>query len=186
MTTVLILLGLRWLPPRLGSIAGPTQPAWRTWVRHSRDFTIAVGGGAALAALTYAVLVHPASRTPLPTSSCSMRLAAVVGRTWSTCCWSTSAASTRWARSPSLRSLPSRCMPYYAASAQPGERKHSATLLPGRPGKPADPSRASQQRLPAGARHLPAPATAFHGRDRGLFLHAWPCTTCLAAASWPD
>lgn len=62
-TTVLILLGLRWLPPRLESIAGPTQPAWRTWVRHSRDFTIAVGGGAALAALTYAVLVHPASDT---------------------------------------------------------------------------------------------------------------------------
>lgn len=62
-TTVLILLGLRWLPPRLESIAGPPQAVWRVWGRRSRDLTIAVSGGVALAALTYAVLVHPAPDT---------------------------------------------------------------------------------------------------------------------------
>ena len=62
-TTVLLLLGLRWLPPRLESIAGPTQSLWRVWARHARDFAIAGGGGVALAALTYAVLVHPASES---------------------------------------------------------------------------------------------------------------------------
>nr|HRM69813.1 MnhB domain-containing protein [Thauera phenylacetica] len=62
-TTVLILLGLRWLPPRIESITGSTQPAWRVWTRRGRDLALAVGGGLALAALTYAVLVHPASDT---------------------------------------------------------------------------------------------------------------------------
>ncbi|NVZ09018.1 monovalent cation/H+ antiporter subunit A [Allochromatium humboldtianum] len=62
-TTVLILLGLRWLPPRIESMAGPKQPLWRLWGRRSRDLALAVGGGLALAALTYAVLVHPASDT---------------------------------------------------------------------------------------------------------------------------
>jgi len=62
-TTVLILLGLRWLPPRLESITRPDQPLWRVWARRSRDLVIAVAGGLALAALTYAVLVHPASDT---------------------------------------------------------------------------------------------------------------------------
>ncbi len=62
-STVLILLGLRWLPPRLEAMAGPAQPFWRVWARRSRDLTLAVGGGVALAALTYAVLVHPASDT---------------------------------------------------------------------------------------------------------------------------
>ncbi|MCK2125678.1 monovalent cation/H+ antiporter subunit A [Thauera aromatica] len=62
-TTVLILLGLRWLPPRLESIAGPVQPLWRVWARRARDLALALGGGVALAALTYAVLVHPASDT---------------------------------------------------------------------------------------------------------------------------
>ncbi|MFP5401166.1 MAG: monovalent cation/H+ antiporter subunit A [Gammaproteobacteria bacterium] len=62
-TTVLILLGLRWLPPRLESIAAAPQPPYRVWLRRARDLTIATGGGLALAALTYAVLVHPASDT---------------------------------------------------------------------------------------------------------------------------
>jgi len=62
-STVLILLGLRWLPPRLEAMAGPAQPFWRVWARRSRDLALAVGGGVALAALTYAVLVHPASDT---------------------------------------------------------------------------------------------------------------------------
>ncbi len=62
-TTVLILLGLRWLPPRLESIAAAPQPPHRVWLRRARDLAIATGGGLALAALTYAVLVHPASDT---------------------------------------------------------------------------------------------------------------------------
>ncbi|TXH78899.1 monovalent cation/H+ antiporter subunit A, partial [Thauera aminoaromatica] len=62
-TTVLILLGLRWLPPRIESIAGPVQPPWQVWTRRARDLALAVGGGLALAALTHAVLVHPASDT---------------------------------------------------------------------------------------------------------------------------
>jgi len=62
-TTVLILLGLRWLPPRLESVAGPLQTLSQVWLRRSRDLLIATGGGIAMAALTYAVLVHPASDT---------------------------------------------------------------------------------------------------------------------------
>jgi multicomponent K+:H+ antiporter subunit A len=62
-TTVLILLGLRWLPPRIESVDVPAQSLTRVWLRRSRDLLIAVGGGLALAALTYAVLVHPASDT---------------------------------------------------------------------------------------------------------------------------
>jgi len=62
-TTVLILLGLRWLPPRLESVEGtPTSP-WRQWSRRSRDLAVAVGGGVLMAGLTYAVLVHPAHDT---------------------------------------------------------------------------------------------------------------------------
>ena len=60
-TTVLILLGLRWLPPRLEAMA--TQPPQRVWLRRVRDLSLAIGGGLALAALTYAVLLHPASDT---------------------------------------------------------------------------------------------------------------------------
>ena len=62
-TTVLILLGLRWLPPRLESVAGSAQRSWSDWGRRARDLAIAISGGAALAALTYAVLVHPAPDT---------------------------------------------------------------------------------------------------------------------------
>jgi multicomponent K+:H+ antiporter subunit A len=62
-TTVLILLGLRWLPPRIE--APELQPAapGAAWVRRTLHMIIAVAGGLALAALTYAVLVHPASDT---------------------------------------------------------------------------------------------------------------------------
>lgn len=60
-TTVLILLGLRWLPPRLESISAPEEAPWRVWTRRSTDLAIALGGGLGLAALTYAVLLHPAS-----------------------------------------------------------------------------------------------------------------------------
>ncbi|TAL78334.1 MAG: monovalent cation/H+ antiporter subunit A [Burkholderiaceae bacterium] len=56
-TTVLILLGLRWLPPRVKrDDAGVTPP---TLIRRSRDVVVAIAGGAGLAALAYAVLVRP-------------------------------------------------------------------------------------------------------------------------------
>jgi multicomponent K+:H+ antiporter subunit A len=64
-TTVLILLGLRWLPPRLlqeelqqheRNGAGRR----RAMLRRSRDLLIAVAGGLGMAAVSYAVLVRPA------------------------------------------------------------------------------------------------------------------------------
>ena len=62
-TTVLILLGLRWLPPRIESTDEPEMATRSVWLRRARDLAVAVAGGGALAALTYAVLVHPASDT---------------------------------------------------------------------------------------------------------------------------
>lgn len=58
-TTVLVLLGLRWLPPRLrpAHLAGPAPRA--TWVRRARDGSVAVAGGLALAAASYAILTQP-------------------------------------------------------------------------------------------------------------------------------
>jgi multicomponent K+:H+ antiporter subunit A len=57
-TTVLLLLGLRWLPKRVQEFG----PAYGTaniirWYR-VRDFAIAVGAGSALAALAYAVMTR--------------------------------------------------------------------------------------------------------------------------------
>jgi multicomponent K+:H+ antiporter subunit A len=57
-TTVLILLGLRWLPRRDESIAGPGGATPR--LRRSRDILVASGCGLGLAALAYAVLTRPA------------------------------------------------------------------------------------------------------------------------------
>ena len=58
-TTVLILLGLRWLPPRFrpASLADRIPPG--TWLRRSRDALVAVAGGMGLAAASYAVLTMP-------------------------------------------------------------------------------------------------------------------------------
>ncbi|MDO9500050.1 monovalent cation/H+ antiporter subunit A [Falsiroseomonas sp.] len=64
-TTVLLLLGLRWLPKRLpdakgvaGGVEGGTEVM--TLGRRIRDLALAVGAGGGLAALSYAVMV----RTP--------------------------------------------------------------------------------------------------------------------------
>ncbi|MBB3221925.1 monovalent cation/H+ antiporter subunit A [Pseudoduganella umbonata] len=58
-TTVLILLGLRWLPPRRqpAHLAG-SAPRSTQW-RRARDAAVAVTGGLALAAVSYAVLTRP-------------------------------------------------------------------------------------------------------------------------------
>jgi multicomponent K+:H+ antiporter subunit A len=62
-TTVLILLGLRWLPPRAQprALSGPV-PASTRW-RRTRDLLLAVAGGLGLAAVSYAVLTRPAVDT---------------------------------------------------------------------------------------------------------------------------
>lgn len=57
-TTVLLLLGLRWLPRRLDGASGPASPA--TKLRRLCDLGIAVAAGAGAAALAFAVMV----RTP--------------------------------------------------------------------------------------------------------------------------
>ncbi|WP_407280969.1 monovalent cation/H+ antiporter subunit A [Aromatoleum evansii] len=62
-TTVLILLGLRWLPPRIEPKALHLTIPRSVWIRRSRDMLVAVVGGLAMALLTYAVLVHPAPDT---------------------------------------------------------------------------------------------------------------------------
>ena len=58
-TTILILLGLRWLPPRLTPKEMQMTPPWQVWLRRSRDMLLAVGGGLGMAVLSYAVLVRP-------------------------------------------------------------------------------------------------------------------------------
>lgn len=60
-TTVLILLGLRWLPPRiLPSQLNTTVPR-SAWLHRSRDLLIAILGGLVMAAISYTVLVQPAA-----------------------------------------------------------------------------------------------------------------------------
>ncbi len=57
-TTILILLGLRWLPKRIeGLIADPRRARFR----RRRDAVIAIGVGTGLASLAYAVMLHPVS-----------------------------------------------------------------------------------------------------------------------------
>ncbi|HWX50694.1 MAG TPA: monovalent cation/H+ antiporter subunit A [Roseomonas sp.] len=58
-TTVLLVLGLRWLPKRF-RIVGEGGPEMLTRTRRLRDLAIAIGAGTGLAALSYAVM----TRTP--------------------------------------------------------------------------------------------------------------------------
>ncbi len=62
-TTILILLGLRWLPPRIVLRELNLQVPRSAWLRRSRDLCIAVAGGTGIAALSYAVLMHPAPKS---------------------------------------------------------------------------------------------------------------------------
>ena len=61
-TTVLLLLGLRWLPKRREEVVERTTTA-PILARRIRDFAIAAVGGAGLAALSYAVMTRPQSFT---------------------------------------------------------------------------------------------------------------------------
>ncbi len=58
-TTVLILLGLRWLPRREERYAERRGIALATRLRRARDLLLAGGAGLGLAAITYAVLSRP-------------------------------------------------------------------------------------------------------------------------------
>jgi multicomponent K+:H+ antiporter subunit A len=61
-TTVLLVLGLRWLPKRLES-EEPDRGTWsRARVRRMRDAVLAVIGGTGLAAIAYVIMTRP--RTP--------------------------------------------------------------------------------------------------------------------------
>ncbi|MCX7515010.1 monovalent cation/H+ antiporter subunit A [Frateuria sp. STR12] len=55
-TTIVILLGLRWLPKR---IAGLSPDGRRARLRRYRDALVAAGAGLGLAALAYAAMLHP-------------------------------------------------------------------------------------------------------------------------------
>jgi len=61
-TTILILLGLRWLPKRFEEIRTDENPLRRR-LRRSRDLGIAVAVGAGMATLAYAVMVLPVPET---------------------------------------------------------------------------------------------------------------------------
>jgi len=65
-TTVLILLGLRWLPKRLELPDDPRRRSLRARARRLRDFAIAVLAGGGLATITYAILTRnfPQSISP--------------------------------------------------------------------------------------------------------------------------
>src|SRR5690606_9480037 len=61
-TMVLILLGLRWLPPRVqgeGEDEAPFKSAIFTVMRRSRDFIIAILAGAGFSAIAYAIMTRP-------------------------------------------------------------------------------------------------------------------------------
>lgn len=62
-TTVLILLGLRWLPPRFPPAGLAARIPLGSWLRRGRDGTIAVAGGLGMAAATYALLATEAPAT---------------------------------------------------------------------------------------------------------------------------
>ncbi|WP_455481956.1 monovalent cation/H+ antiporter subunit A [Bartonella sp. B35(2025)] len=61
-TAVLLLLGLRWLPKRL-HISSPTSVNFLVRLRRSRDFVIALVGGAGIAWLSFAVMTRPQGKT---------------------------------------------------------------------------------------------------------------------------
>lgn len=61
-TTVLLLLGLRWLPKRLYNPA-PTSVSFCVRLRRVRDFIIAVMGGVGVAWLSFAMMTRPQGST---------------------------------------------------------------------------------------------------------------------------
>jgi multicomponent K+:H+ antiporter subunit A len=62
-TTVLLLLGLRWLPKRIQPVDEADARGRRIRWYRVRDFAIAVSAGSGLAGLAYAVMIRPAPDT---------------------------------------------------------------------------------------------------------------------------
>ncbi|MCC2979487.1 monovalent cation/H+ antiporter subunit A [Sphingomonas sp. IC4-52] len=62
-TTVLLLLGLRWLPKRNPVIRLNRAPPPRVWLRRSTDLAIAAAAGLGMALLSYAVMTRPLPST---------------------------------------------------------------------------------------------------------------------------
>lgn len=66
-TTVLLLLGLRWLPKRIERDDAPgLGEALRARLRRWRDFALAVVAGAGMAALSFAMLTRPSAQSISP------------------------------------------------------------------------------------------------------------------------
>jgi len=63
-TTILFLLGLRWLPMRLEG--APARVSLRDKARRARDLALAIAMGSGLAALAYATLTRPAPHSISP------------------------------------------------------------------------------------------------------------------------
>jgi multicomponent K+:H+ antiporter subunit A len=58
-TTVLLLLGLRWLPKRLEMVAADIQPTLAVRLRRLRDLVIAAAAGTGMSIVAYAVMTRP-------------------------------------------------------------------------------------------------------------------------------
>jgi multicomponent K+:H+ antiporter subunit A len=58
-TTVLILLGLRWLPMRSKDAVQPARARLRPWGRRGRDLLVAAAAGSGMAALAWLMMTRP-------------------------------------------------------------------------------------------------------------------------------
>jgi multicomponent K+:H+ antiporter subunit A len=58
-TSVLLLLGLRWLPRRLEMVRADRHPTIRDRMRRAGDFTIALGAGLGIAVMAFVVMSRP-------------------------------------------------------------------------------------------------------------------------------
>ncbi|MET0519540.1 MAG: monovalent cation/H+ antiporter subunit A [Burkholderiaceae bacterium] len=65
-TTVLLLLGLRWLPKRVARYREREGPGSRRHLRRARDLLLAALSGTGLAALAYAMMTRPAPQSISP------------------------------------------------------------------------------------------------------------------------